>query len=1065
MARVTVLTGAPWSDRESRIDALTADRLPRARLIVPSQSYARVRAEQLLRRSGAPGLWDEVVVGFTRLAQLILESADLSADPLDELDRTLIIQRALAEIAGDPARRDVLDPIPQAGRGDGLVRHLLTVVEGLKQAAVEPDTFRRRVAGRAHPSRFDRLVAEVYDAYQALLISDGVYDRIGLFWQAELLCRQGRPAWLRDVDFLAFDGFDDFTPSELRLLEGLANISDDVVIGVPCDLEPEHGDLFALQTATVNTLIARLHAEHAVAEAAPPVTAIGYAAQRLLYRGDAPAAPDFAANLRVQPCGGGSQQTEWVAREVKTLLLDGVPPEDIAVVARDIVSGAPALRACFARIGAPLRPHARPRLTESGVCTLILTAIEATDRWPRDDIADLLAHPWLRLGQSPPVSSAGTLAHIAEVRGGLADWSASLERLCSGLSAERVPWNLRDYRRLPDIATQAECLRARLVALITEAEQLPNRAPMADMASAVDRFVANLGLREGLREAPPDVAAWESAALDAFLNLLGRLSRGIPDLAEPLSRSDLPTFLRAAMRTQEFDPPTAPGIACMDLERARNLRFDHVFLIDANEGALPRAPRINAIYSEEDLQDLERQGVPIETRRHRAQRELVLFHRVLCMARQSLTITWRNATSDGKELRRSPYLIDLIALLSPSIEAAPPRVDAFVPPPTRASCDAELRVAAVYDERIASWFPDIMAPVARGARIEQRRYTNADFDAHDGALADPAVVSAIAARFAPEHTFSPAQIDEYLTCPHRFFARRVLGAAFVDPPTDELNALERGSILHDALERIYAALGDAALPDVNANALDKMIDEALSEAVRRAVAARFGALRALTIAEGRKLARDLRVYAYHVRKRVDERRWRPIAFEVAFGRAGDPDANGDDAPRPSFVLRTDAGPVRFSGRIDRIDACDGDPARLRVVDYKSGQPPSATEVQNGSAVQLPLYVLALEDALYPDAECIEARYFPVGGRPRVKPDLVRDSEEGWQRLLQPAIDAVQRALEGIRSGRFPPLPRKEDVCKYCDARRQCRYEKARIQRKPGGDTRDDEVESGATGRD
>ncbi|MGE4360351.1 MAG: hypothetical protein AB7D30_10980, partial [Lysobacteraceae bacterium] len=36
--------------------------------------------------------------------------------------------------------------------------------------------------------------------------------------------------------------------------------------------------------ATVNTLIARLHAEHAAADAAPPVTAIDYAAQRLLYR-------------------------------------------------------------------------------------------------------------------------------------------------------------------------------------------------------------------------------------------------------------------------------------------------------------------------------------------------------------------------------------------------------------------------------------------------------------------------------------------------------------------------------------------------------------------------------------------------------------------------------------------------------------------------------------------------------------------------------------------------------------------------------------------------------------
>ncbi|MEA3365465.1 MAG: PD-(D/E)XK nuclease family protein, partial [Candidatus Hydrogenedentes bacterium] len=126
---------------------------------------------------------------------------------------------------------------------------------------------------------------------------------------------------------------------------------------------------------------------------------------------------------------------------------------------------------------------------------------------------------------------------------------------------------------------------------------------------------------------------------------------------------------------------------------------------------------------------------------------------------------------------------------------------------------------------------------------------------------------------------------------------------------------------------------------------------------------------------------------------------------------------------------------------DRIDEGDGG---YRVVDYKTGTLPKANDLKQGISLQLVAYALALEQVIAPDAKCVEGVLLQVGTK-----DTRRVREKGqtnWDNTKEGFSKGLTAALEGIRSAWFPPTP-QPDVCAYCDARRMCRIDLSRVERK------------------
>jgi len=241
-----------------------------------------------------------------------------------------------------------------------------------------------------------------------------------------------------------------------------------------------------------------------------------------------------------------------------------------------------------------------------------------------------------------------------------------------------------------------------------------------------------------------------------------------------------------------------------------------------------------------------------------------------------------------------------------------------------------------------------------------------------------------------------------------------------EEPVEGLDARQLGNIYHHTFERLYGSAKDpsdldellAALPVVAGAVLDdaprvegfretawwtQTRDEIMANVERSVVA--------LAALPGGYV---------------------PLAQEAAFGGATALTVTRED---DSFCLR---------GFIDRVDrAPDGG---LRIIDYKTSGPWSFTvkAFEEGRKLQLPLYALAVEQALGL-GRVVDGFYWHVQQAEPSKFSLAG----GPQAAIETALGHAWSAVDGARAGRFVPAPPDGGCPDYCPAAGFCWHTRPR----------------------
>lgn len=177
---------------------------------------------------------------------------------------------------------------------------------------------------------------------------------------------------------------------------------------------------------------------------------------------------------------------------------------------------------------------------------------------------------------------------------------------------------------------------------------------------------------------------------------------------------------------------------------------------------------------------------------------------------------------------------------------------------------------------------------------------------------------------------------EQAACPFNAFARLRLGAWAPDAPVPGFSALERGNMLHDALARIWRALGDQA---TLLGQTDEQLTQLINESVRDAV----------TSVKTRRGFSLSQFYAELEQERLINLIGEWLAAEKR---------------RPPFkvIAIEEALEVSFAGlplklRLDRVDQLLHT-NQLLLIDYKTGQPSTKSWLSDRpEEPQLPLYAL------------------------------------------------------------------------------------------------------------
>ncbi len=1043
MARVTVCCGPDRSGRAAAMDARLAGCWRQSRLILPAPRHVGPRLAHFLDTQNFPGACGKPIVAFQDFVEELLAAEGLHARAVESLERELLLQQAAALLEAEGR----LNCLGDAAGSQGFRAHALQIITRLKQSAIEPAEFRRRIAQRSEKSPLDEVIADLYEAYQTALHAAGAYDTVGLFWSAHEIASRRRPKSIEGVRALYLDGFDDFTASEFRVLAALEPHLEELAFGIRADLErPSAADLYALPSRTVEALqrlFPAARVEHFPEPAAE--SAIAFATRELFWRNAPGEPPKDATDIVVHAADSARQEAAYIGQRIKTLVIEyGAALEEIAVVYRDLTDSLSLLRSVLDEYGIPYDSRHPQPLAASTAGAFAVSFIDAVNTCAPDACADLVASPWFAPdGPANPelLRLFAALIPIAGVAVGFDEWRAGLTRLHRAFEHARSGMLHDVASHQPRLTEALALLTQRVERLAAIANDLPKNAPLATHVDAFANALRAAGFPPAAFEQTTDRDAWQ--AVDA---LLGKLAywRGGDDTS--MKREDFLSLLRT-MALREGVTPTsrARGVALLDAESVRGRRFDYVFFAGLCEGVVPRPPAVNAIYSDDDISDLCRAGIELEGREEHNQREMLLFHQVLSSPRKQLIAVWPAQNAKGRAQLPSPYLRDLLALFP----GMTPQPAAERPACPREAANAVFMHAAMADA-IA---PETAALISEAAAIDRRRSGRTRCDVYDGQLEDAEVVAFVADKFGARHEFSVGQLETYIACPFQFWTQRVMNLAEMEEPAAGLEARLRGVIVHAALQSFHEHYRGRAVSELALDEALRSMDDALDSAFSRIAPQSMHTPPAVLAAEREGLGRMLARYVTIEHAR-DDASWKPSHFEVTFG-AGMRESSDPLYTAKPFAIERDGSTILLNGRIDRIDLDAQD--RARIIDYKSGLSamPTNPDIDNGLAIQLGCYAVVLEEHLKPGTQCAEALLLAPGRKKTV--EALGRTKDKWPARREAALDAAVNAARAIRGGTFTPTPRK-DACLYCPFRRACRYEAWRIDAKLGnsGDGEDGE---------
>jgi len=260
-------------------------------------------------------------------------------------------------------------------------------------------------------------------------------------------------------------------------------------------------------------------------------------------------------------------------------------------------------------------------------------------------------------------------------------------------------------------------------------------------------------------------------------------------------------------------------------------------------------------------------------------------------------------------------------------------------------------------------------------------------------------------------------------CPFQAFARYRLAARELKEVEAGLDAMERGSLIHLALEKLWEALqSQEQLVALEADALDEVVSKAVKEAIG--------------YFEHRQPAQFSANFCAIEQKRVVGLLYEWLKEELL---------------REDFTVlavekkrQITVGPVNLDVVVDRIDKLvDGSVA---IIDYKTGKPKASDwEGERPNEPQLPLYgVYADENAselLFAQVRKSEMRYLGLSSQVEPNKRIKQpDKEEGgWNGQIARWRENLEKLANEISNGVATVSPKEADQsCQYCKLTSFCR---------------------------
>ncbi len=1020
-------------------------------LIVPTNRRIRALTREMVSRSPgkAAGKMNLETIGSVS-TKLLFNSDSVRSAMITEAAASVLLQQSFSE-----TRLEYFSnyggEIPK-----GTLERIRNVIGEYKRHGINPNKIRLESQSLTGSEKIKALdIANVYEKYQ-LKISSSFRRETGDIYN-ELLA-------LGDKDFLSnfaslypgvnliiIQGFDEFTLPEIEIINRLSSINK-IELFISFDYFRYNPLIFSHLDNCYENLLSRGFAEIPDKSVSLFTQFQDENRENLFTKKGSAALKDYKDRIKTISASTREEEIKSIASEIKQLVLhDNMRPEEICVVFNLISNYSDIIRDVFPLYGLPYNLTDRFPLDIASPVVAFISFLEiAENDFYYKNIFRALSGGIISAG-GIDVTNLMRLSTRLKIISGYDSWQRSLnEALISAEENESGNYDAFEIKKsctaaLKDIGKLRDYLEPFLV-----------KSSIPDFREKLHQVIPRLEIPVRLLSGGIEDAGMNIKSVNVFIETADEILSLLEDQFGKEEKFPLKFYLhnlRMAVSSSRFNIREKPGygVQITTMNEIRGLKFSVLFIGGLCDGDFPTRFSPEIFFS----------GSMARTRgeRNHLTEERYLFYQSLCAWNKKLYLTYPRR-DERKEFVQSDFLREFMNCFE-----------------VTTGDEQDYKNTIYTKEQLLTFIgrygvekTEQLVPLAEASinkdeineamRIDSLRSTEPFGESvYTGFISDD-LSEAAEERLDKmgERQFSITQLETYALCPYRYFAERVLRLDIFEEPTEEIEALELGSLIHAILFTFYSKLKEQNIVLGGCSETVFLRAEKILFQTAEKMVGDINFNSPLSFFEKEKIfgvggdRKNSILYKFLASEREDNEGFVPEFFETGFGSVR------KEQGQEVLLNELKAGEVNVRGKIDRIDI-NSDENLFRVYDYKTGKKDlPMQDVYAGLKLQLPLYLFAAKEIIKAE---LDEDYKPAGallyslkynasdfGKKGIgfgKNKTPEETAELFDELIETCVKAINSYVEGISRGDFRLSQidkREEKACRFCGFRAICRIQEA-----------------------
>lgn len=935
----------------------------------------------------------------------------------------------------------------------GTLDRLKNIISEYKRHGITPESLRdeAKLLSKSEKLKSED-IADIYERYLIKCHTLNAYELGDVYQKVNHLGEESIQNNFKklypSVDLIIINGFDEFTIPEQQIINKLAQVKNSCLF-INFDYNRDNIYLFSHLDKCFDSL-SEAGFKVITDKSEERLSQFNKTIRHYLFNsGQKIKKMNFRDRVFVLPSFNREDEVEKISKEIKKLITkENVEPHKICVVFNLIQNYSSIVRDIFEKNGLPFNLTDRISLENSNPVTAVINFLEiAENDFYYKNIFRALTGGYIDIGD---VNFSNLLKVSAQLKivSGKQNWISSLSE-----SIENISFNseLDEEEKILKHTSYKNALNAinKIEALLKPFE-LKLTIPV--FLDKLFEFIYKSNIASKLLSVPVN-AEENTRGFAAFIDTINEVFDLLTEEHGAEKKFHLHFFmeqLRTACSWARFNVKEKSnyGVQVTTLEEIRGLKFDYLFIGGLCDGDLPTRFTPEVFHAPSFRK---------KVFAHQTD-ERNLFYQSLLTWNKKLFLSYPE-TESGRETVTSTFLTDLEELFEVT-EISDDNYENLVTSKEELEVETGRYGIELFDilpkeliQQISITADEIQKSINIEKLREENNFLESQFTGF--LLADKknnlSENAEVKLSSYPNRQFSISQLETYARCPFKFFIERILNVETVEEPSEDIEAIEMGNLLHNILFNFYSALSkkniklnssSAELIKESLELIYDIADKKIERTTFKSPVTFYEKEKIFGIG-GDKTESILNRFIEYESENNNESY--PSYFEVRFGSVKD--ESSDEILSDTEPVKIDG--IKLKGKIDRIDISE-DSSSFSIVDYKlSGKKPAFKELKEGISLQLPVYLFAASELLkkklgkdFSPGEMIIYSLKYSSEDFGKKPVSIRDKEiKTSEQLISYTLNHIKKYIDQISQGKFGLSPhddREQLVCRYCSFRGVCR---------------------------